>query len=116
MKARETMIAWTRGGTAKAGPWPDSWGWSDDFDCTAGACWVRYHEDETTDPEIVQDLVKHLVLMLDCGLQPQSALNALDQIDEFREYASLAPSTWNDVQPTERSNTMKVYLAGRITA
>lgn len=88
MKFTEAMIAWNNDSDQiKVSPWPDTTGWSDDYDATVGACEIAIH-DLTPDQQIAALFARFLTATLSAGIDVQAAHRAFLEIDEYRRSIS----------------------------
>jgi hypothetical protein len=89
------MLAWTppgtqdfesTAGTAKAGPWPDTSGWSDGYSHTRSVCsaFPPLAPRNARALAIQWTLLKLFYHMVLDGIDPRDADDALREIDEYR--------------------------------
>ena len=92
MRLRETMVCWngpdcSRGLplTVEAGPHPDLAGWSERYDCSDGACWIRAWREYSDDERLLRLFVMFAILTVREGLPAETVHKAFLAIDEYRE-------------------------------
>lgn len=85
MKAKMSMFAWNRNSDQiKVGSWPDTTGWSNKFDLTAGACEARVAS--MNDDQLRAYLfIQAIHVIVGDKVDPISVHNAFCKIDEYRD-------------------------------
>lgn len=84
MKYRDCMVAYNAGGPIVAGPHPDDTGWSNIFDYTVGACYLKAKEASDKD-NIIQMLLEFHHAVVRDGVPVDEAHRAFSAIDEYRD-------------------------------
>ena len=86
------IIAWSgiaKAAAVKVGPWPDTHGWSDEFECTTGFC---YHGHQGyTRVEKAQALLNLAAGIMFEGVPAEDVLREFHQIRTWREMSVLLP-------------------------
>jgi hypothetical protein len=84
MKAKETMICWNpNSNQIKAGPWPDTTGWSRGYAFSGGACLAEVHK--MTEGQISMMLfVEAIHTIVRDKVDPLAVHAAYLKLDEYR--------------------------------
>lgn len=88
MKYNQAMIAWNPGTKQIAvGPWPDVTGWSDDLQCTVGACFMDTRK-MTHERLSWQVFMEFNAIVVAGEIDPLVAHRAFLAIDEYRQHCA----------------------------
>ena len=82
MKYRDSMIAYNPGGLIVVGPHPDRTGWSDQYERTVGACFLKAKTASRERNQLQMLLEFHHAVARD-GVPVQAAHAAFWNIDEY---------------------------------
>ena len=70
-------------GAVKVGKWPDKTGWSDDYDSTAGCCWVETASYDLQGKVMMMFIDFHTLVVRD-RIDPKKLHKEFLKIDEYR--------------------------------
>lgn len=83
MKLSQGMFAWNPGTSeVRAGPWPDTTGWTETYQMTGGGCWefVRRLPSEQAKAHLY---IQAMHLIVRDGVEPAAVHRAFQAFDEY---------------------------------